>query len=205
VICRGSILINRNFHFGLRDPIQYQSSRHRSDPKSCISSSGSRLRPARRGCHPARKVQDRKTISFQCIPRTPLRPPRPGRPDFAVSSPSRYPVATGKTAILRTIAPNNRLVRWLSANSASNTRRVLPTGHNLAPVRSSRYLHNVGSVRPASGFVLVGRSERGAGTAVGRRGRLWGALFRVIGSFRVVGLTRRYCRRSRSLVTDRLP
>jgi len=32
-----------------------------------------------------------------------------------------YPVGTGKTAILRCIAPNSRLVRWLSA---SNRRRA---------------------------------------------------------------------------------
>jgi hypothetical protein len=34
-----------------------------------------------------------------------------------VSSPSRYPVATGNAAILSTIIPNSRPVRWLSANS----------------------------------------------------------------------------------------
>jgi len=39
-------------------------------------------------------------------------------PDFAAPIACVYPVATGKAAILRTIAPKSRLVRWLSANSS---------------------------------------------------------------------------------------
>jgi hypothetical protein len=39
-------------------------------------------------------------------------------PDFAASTASFYPVAIGKAAILPTIAPKSRRVRWLSANSS---------------------------------------------------------------------------------------
>jgi hypothetical protein len=37
-------------------------------------------------------------------------------PDFAASTVSVYPVGTGKAAILPTVAPKSRLVRWLSAS-----------------------------------------------------------------------------------------
>jgi len=40
------------------------------------------------------------------------------RVSLCLSSSSRYPVATGNAAILLIIAPNSRLVRWLSANSS---------------------------------------------------------------------------------------
>jgi hypothetical protein len=39
-------------------------------------------------------------------------------PDFAASAAPVYAVGTGNAAILATIAPKSRLVRWLSANSS---------------------------------------------------------------------------------------
>jgi hypothetical protein len=39
-------------------------------------------------------------------------------PDFAAPIACLYPVGTGKAAIIPTIAPKSRLVRWLSANSS---------------------------------------------------------------------------------------
>jgi hypothetical protein len=46
-------------------------------------------------------------------------------PDFVAPTASVYPVATGKAAILRTIAPNIRRVRSLSANSSQQYRRTV--------------------------------------------------------------------------------
>ena len=77
------------------------------DPPRCSFRVGSCLRRRKGQFSPCRKIQSRQVPSSQCILRTPLRPLRPGLPDFTVSSPSRYPVATGKAAILPTMFP-----RW---------------------------------------------------------------------------------------------
>jgi len=67
---------------------------------------GAVFAPARRGCRPARKIQDRETLSFQCIPQTPLRPPPPGRLSSLHPPPPSTPWPAPRSAVpcLRTAA-----------------------------------------------------------------------------------------------------
>jgi hypothetical protein len=109
----------RDFHFGHPDFIQYRPKRH---PLV--------LRAAFFFPEPFPTLQDgapallakSKTANFLLFnafhkrPQTRVRPPRPGRLISLVSSPSCYPVATASAPIRRTMLPNNRRVRWLSAS-----------------------------------------------------------------------------------------
>ena len=73
---------------------------------------------AKRPLSPAGKFQNREALSFQCIPQTPLRPSPPWPHNFAAPIASLYPLATVSPPIRRTMLPNSRRVRWLSASSS---------------------------------------------------------------------------------------
>jgi hypothetical protein len=100
---------NRNFRFEIPGPIQYEPNRRPLIPQVAFFPPGSVFGPARRGCHPARKRQNREILYFQCIPQTRLLPSR-------LIIASVYPVATARAPIRRTMLPNSRRVRWLSAS-----------------------------------------------------------------------------------------
>jgi len=61
----------------------------------------------------------------------------PGRLISLHSPPSRHPAAGGTAAILTTVAPNSRLVRWLSAGVSEKHRACLT---NRPPVLRDRTL-----------------------------------------------------------------
>ncbi len=126
---------SRNFRFGLSGPIQYRPNRRRLIPQAAFFPSGAVFGPGKRGGHPAHKVKNLEILHFQCIPQTPLLPSRPGHPDFAVPIASVYPVATARAPIRRTMLPNSRLVRWLSASISQYYRACFTS---LPPVFTNR-------------------------------------------------------------------
>jgi len=73
-------------------------------------------------------------------------------PDFNAPIASVYPVAAGKGAILRTMLPNSRRVRRLSANSSQHEREP-GRSYCLSPSSRRRY-------RPRHGFPGAGRASR---------------------------------------------
>src|SRR5271157_1306333 len=115
--CPGTGLhLSRNLHFGLPSPIQYKPNRRRLILQAAFFPPAAVFGHARRGCHPAHKVQDLEIASFQCVPQTLLLPRALVTLISLCLSPPSYSVATARAPIRRTMLPNSRLVRWLSAS-----------------------------------------------------------------------------------------
>src|ERR1019366_7996648 len=62
--------LSRNFRFGLPGLIHHKPNRRPLILQVAFFPTGAVFGPARRGCHPARKVQDREILHFQCISQT---------------------------------------------------------------------------------------------------------------------------------------
>src|ERR1039457_3422472 len=76
------IVYKPGFPFWTPDSIQYIPSRDPLVLQVAFFPPGAVLGSANRGCRPARKIQNREILSFQCISQIPLLPSCPGHPDF---------------------------------------------------------------------------------------------------------------------------